>query len=72
MKLLLIVSDNVSYYWYPPKFTGEVLHLSNLKALDLSGNLDLESFLRELSKITLNSEFEYFQELYLFKQRNIW
>ena len=52
----LILPDNVSYYWYPPKLTGEVLHLSNLKGLDLIGNIDMESFSEELSKITSNSE----------------
>ena len=55
----LIASSNSDSDWRLPTFTGEVLHLSNLKALDLSGNLDVKSFSDELSKSTGNSKLKY-------------
>ena len=37
--------------WKRPKLTGEILCLPNLKSLNVSGNMDLESFVNELNEV---------------------
>lgn len=44
----LNASFDLSCVWKRPKFTGELLLLSNLKSLNLSGNLDMQSLNNQL------------------------
>jgi len=40
-----------SFDWERPKLTGEILRLPNLKSLNVSGNMDWESFVIELNEV---------------------
>ena len=47
------------YYWFRTKVPGTILQLNQLKSLNVSGNLDLNSFNNYLSKLEVAPEFEY-------------
>ena len=46
----LNISFSFPHMWRRSKFTGEIIKLTNLKSLNVSGNLDFESFATELNK----------------------
>ena len=57
--LVLDLSFNFPFKWIRPKFTGNILKLSNPTSLNLSGNLNMCFFLNKLSKLEKNLSYEY-------------
>ena len=55
----LDVSFSFPYKWNRPRFTGNILHLSNLISLNLSGNLSMWYFLDRLSKLDGTLKYEH-------------